>query len=129
LHALTAIACIFPLKNSAASCHVPGTVQKHPNKTFVILIEGRASATPSIDLLITLLSWGVSGYKKLLADRKEMFTYLQQKLAACAQQCGERLLNTRRNPISMGKADLFTRMIWTYFACLHFQHMKNKTKK
>ena len=64
---------------------------------------GRASATPSMDLLITLLSWGVSGYKKMLADRKEMFAYLQQKLSACAAECGERLLNTRRNPISMGR--------------------------
>ena len=69
----------------------------------MLCIAGRASATPSIDLLITLLSWGVSGYKKLLAERKEMFTYLQQKLSACALQFGERLLNTRRNPISMGK--------------------------
>lgn len=32
--------------------------------------KGRASATPSLDVFITLLSLGWKGYKQLLADRK-----------------------------------------------------------
>lgn len=31
---------------------------------------GRASASPSLDVLITLLGLGASGYKKLLSERK-----------------------------------------------------------
>lgn len=31
---------------------------------------GRASASPSLDVLITLLTLGANGYKKLLAERK-----------------------------------------------------------
>jgi len=33
-------------------------------------LTGRASATPSIDMFITLLSLGAKGYEKLLKDRK-----------------------------------------------------------
>lgn len=71
--------------------------------SLFFLFIGRASATPSLDLLITLLSLGADGYKKLLKDRKEMYGYLQQQLTFCAEQLGERLLGTRRNPISMGE--------------------------
>ncbi|KAK7110099.1 hypothetical protein V1264_014027 [Littorina saxatilis] len=85
---------------------VGGSIIAGFDKEFVELIgktyPGRASATPSMDLLITLLSLGSSGYKKLLADRKEMFEYLQHNLSVCAANAEERLLNTRGNPISMG---------------------------
>lgn len=37
---------------------------------FIALPTGRASASPSLDVLITLLSLGARGYKKLLAERK-----------------------------------------------------------
>lgn len=63
---------------------------------------GRASATPSIDLLITLLSLGSSGFKKLLSERKQMFTYLSSALLECATRHNERLLQTKNNPISLG---------------------------
>jgi len=35
--------------------------------------SGRASASPSLDVLITLLSLGASGYKQLLKERKVSF--------------------------------------------------------
>lgn len=35
-----------------------------------LLCPGRASASPSLDVLITLLTLGASGYKKLLSERK-----------------------------------------------------------
>ncbi|CAL1529704.1 unnamed protein product [Lymnaea stagnalis] len=63
---------------------------------------GRASASPSLDIFITLLSLGSQGYKKLLKDRKEMFTYLSTSLSGCATKFGERLLQTKNNPISLG---------------------------
>lgn len=62
---------------------------------------GRASASPSIDLFITLLSLGSKGYKNLLKERKELFKYLGEELGKVAEKHGERLLHTPHNPISM----------------------------
>jgi len=67
---------------------------------------GRASASPTLDLLITLLSLGVCGYKQQLVQRKEMYTYLVQKLSRCAERNEQRLLNIQHNPISCGKKTL-----------------------
>ncbi|KAK6178106.1 hypothetical protein SNE40_012935 [Patella caerulea] len=63
---------------------------------------GRASATPSIDLFITLVSMGTTGYKNLLSERKELCKYLTEQLQSCAVIHGERLLQTKHNPISIG---------------------------
>ena len=63
---------------------------------------GRASASPSVDLLITLLTLGADGWKQKLQERKQMYTELQQRLAQLAERHGERLLTTRNNPISIG---------------------------
>ncbi|XP_062612832.1 O-phosphoseryl-tRNA(Sec) selenium transferase-like [Saccostrea cucullata] len=63
---------------------------------------GRASSSPSTDLLITLLSMGVQGYKDLLKERKTNYKTLQTRLSECAQKHGERLLATSHNGISMG---------------------------
>ncbi|XP_040274954.1 O-phosphoseryl-tRNA(Sec) selenium transferase [Bufo bufo] len=65
------------------------------------MYPGRASASPSLDVLITLLSLGSSGYKTLLTERKELFTYLAIELKALAAKHNERLLDTPHNPISM----------------------------
>ncbi|XP_048448136.1 O-phosphoseryl-tRNA(Sec) selenium transferase [Rhincodon typus] len=65
------------------------------------MYPGRASASPSTDVLITLLSLGVNGYKHLLKERKEMFTYLSTELKKLAEAHGERLLETSHNPISL----------------------------
>ncbi|XP_034757169.1 O-phosphoseryl-tRNA(Sec) selenium transferase isoform X1 [Etheostoma cragini] len=62
---------------------------------------GRASASPSLDVLITLLTLGASGYKKLLSERKEMYLFLAQELKSLASAHGERLLHTPHNPISL----------------------------
>ena len=70
---------------------------------FIFYLTGRASATPSIDLFITLLSLGSNGYKKLLRERKEMYTYLHTHLTDCAGKHGQRVLATPHNPISMGR--------------------------
>lgn len=65
------------------------------------IYPGRASASPSLDVLITLLTLGANGYKKLLADRKELYGHLAQELSALAARHGERLLKTPHNPISL----------------------------
>ncbi|KAM9406156.1 O-phosphoseryl-tRNA(Sec) selenium transferase isoform 2-T2 [Salvelinus alpinus] len=65
------------------------------------MYPGRASASPSLDVLITLLTLGASGYRKLLAEQKEMYTYLAQELKRLAAAHGERLLHTPHNPISL----------------------------
>ncbi|XP_063220702.1 O-phosphoseryl-tRNA(Sec) selenium transferase [Bacillus rossius redtenbacheri] len=63
---------------------------------------GRASSSPTMDVFITLLSLGVSGYKSLVAQRKEMYTYLKEELSKVASKYGERILDTKNNPISVG---------------------------
>lgn len=62
---------------------------------------GRASAAPSLDVLITLLTLGASGYRKLLRERKEMYGHLAQELRRLAEAHGEKLLSTPHNPISL----------------------------
>ena len=64
---------------------------------------GRASSSQSVDLLITLLSMGVDGYKNLLKERKECFTYLKDELKKVATKYDEKVLETPNNPISIGK--------------------------
>ncbi|XP_059379703.1 O-phosphoseryl-tRNA(Sec) selenium transferase-like isoform X1 [Carassius carassius] len=70
---------------------------------------GRASASPSLDVLITLLSLGANGYKKLLSERRELYGHLAQELSALAKRHGERLLHTPHKPISLGSS----RWVWS----------------
>ncbi|XP_034020534.1 O-phosphoseryl-tRNA(Sec) selenium transferase [Thalassophryne amazonica] len=65
------------------------------------MYPGRASASPSLDVLITILTLGTSGYKKLLSERKEIYSFLALELKNLASTHGERLLHTPHNPISL----------------------------
>lgn len=67
------------------------------------MVLGRASASPAMDVFITLLSLGVNGYKNLISQRKEMYKYLKEELGKVATKHGERLLDTKNNPISIGE--------------------------
>ncbi|KAM9330371.1 O-phosphoseryl-tRNA(Sec) selenium transferase [Gastrophryne carolinensis] len=84
---------------------VGGAVIAGFNNSFLEEISkmypGRASASPSLDVLITLLSLGASGYKNLLTERKELFAYLSSELKALAAKHNEKLLETPHNPISL----------------------------
>lgn len=84
---------------------VGGAIIAGFNESFIQEISkmypGRASASPSLDVLITLLSLGCNGYKKLLKERKEMFVYLSTQLKKLAEAYNERLLQTPHNPISL----------------------------
>ena len=63
---------------------------------------GRACMAPLLDVLMTLLYLGRSGWLAALEARSEGFNYLRVKLSEVAAQHGERLLETPDNPISMG---------------------------
>ncbi|XP_077157618.1 O-phosphoseryl-tRNA(Sec) selenium transferase [Paroedura picta] len=84
---------------------VGGAVIAGFNDAFIQEISktypGRASASPSLDVLITLLSLGTKGYQRLLKERKEMFSYLSSELKKLAEAYNERLLETPHNPISL----------------------------
>ena len=62
---------------------------------------GRASSSPTIDVFITLMSMGVEGYKRLVKERKENFVLLKQELGKVAEKYGERVLESKDNPISV----------------------------
>jgi len=62
---------------------------------------GRASASPAIDVFITLLSLGLSGWKRLLAERKEVFGILREEAVALAARHDLALLDSRTNTISL----------------------------
>jgi len=52
---------------------------------------------------MTLLSLGKTGYLKLMEERKANYIYLKQQLTTLATIHGERVLETKDNPISLGK--------------------------
>ena len=66
------------------------------------MYAGRASSSPVVDLFITLLSMGMNGYRRLLAERQEMLKTFPSKLGAVAEKYGERLLVCHTNTISFG---------------------------
>jgi O-phospho-L-seryl-tRNASec:L-selenocysteinyl-tRNA synthase len=63
---------------------------------------GRASGSPCLDLFVTLLSLGESGWSALLAERERLFVYARGKLAETVAPLGERVLDTPRNRVSLG---------------------------
>jgi O-phospho-L-seryl-tRNASec:L-selenocysteinyl-tRNA synthase len=62
---------------------------------------GRGSSSQSLDVFMTLLSLGKNGYMQLVQERKEMFIYLRQKLRNLSTRHSEKILITKRNPISI----------------------------
>jgi O-phospho-L-seryl-tRNASec:L-selenocysteinyl-tRNA synthase len=62
---------------------------------------GRASSSQTLDVFMTLLNLGRDGYMKLVNERKEMFKYLKEKLEVLAASHDEKVLATKRNPISI----------------------------
>ena len=67
---------------------------------LILKFEGRASISPVLDALVTLLEVGQKRYRTLLDDRVRCFEYLQQQLTSVAERYGERLLHTPDNEIS-----------------------------
>ncbi len=88
---------LVPVGGSIVAGPVPATIEGI-GKGY----PGRASITPVLDVFMTLLSLGRTGYTALLQQRKELLPYCQQALAAVAAKHGERLLHTPGNTISIG---------------------------
>lgn len=63
---------------------------------------GRASISPLLDLLITLLEMGREGLKKLLKERKELYVYAKEKAKEVMAKYGESVIENVDNKISIG---------------------------
>jgi len=85
---------------------VGGALIISPNKSVIDSISknypGRASASPMVDLFITMLSMGLDGYKGILDERRRLIGLFKAKLENVAKSFGERLLDCPRNSISFG---------------------------
>ena len=85
---------------------VGGAIVVSPSKTVITdigkIYAGRASASPIIDLFITLLSMGLKGYSRLLEERNKKLETFPLRLEGIANKHGERLLVCPGNTISFG---------------------------
>jgi O-phospho-L-seryl-tRNASec:L-selenocysteinyl-tRNA synthase len=83
---------------------VGGAIIGSPIEETLIKISqsypGRASASPIVDFLISMLSLGVSGYNKLLKKQKENRKILEEKLNDLSQKINERVLKIF-NPVAV----------------------------
>jgi O-phospho-L-seryl-tRNASec:L-selenocysteinyl-tRNA synthase len=85
---------------------VGGALIISPNSHVIESISknypGRASASPMVDLFITLLSMGLDGYKAILDERARLVQLFRESLLRVANVFGERVLDCPRNTISYG---------------------------
>lgn len=83
---------------------VGGAIIASQDKALIKVINelypGRASISPVLDLFITFLAMGQSGYRKLLSDRKELLSLFRTNLQETVEKYGEKLLHTPENSIS-----------------------------
>jgi len=84
---------------------VGGAVVSSPNEKLVEdvskIYPGRASVAPILDLFITFLAMGESGWKQLLKERKELYQYTKTELTKLASKHNEKVLQTPNNKISL----------------------------
>ena len=83
---------------------VGGAVVASPNKETIKKISqayaGRASATPVVNYLISMLALGINGYQKLLEDQKKNRELLEERMKNLAEKMGERVLKVF-NPVAV----------------------------
>ncbi len=83
---------------------VGGAVIASPDKDTITKISqayaGRASATPVVNFLISMLSLGISGYQNLIKIQKSNHALLKEKLNQTASKINERVLNIF-NPVAV----------------------------
>lgn len=82
---------------------VGGAIITSPNPKIIETISqtyaGRASATPVVELLISLLSLGKTGYSKLIQEQQKLREELEKELKKLATDIGEEYIDSR-NPVS-----------------------------
>ncbi len=83
---------------------VGGAVIASPIKENITKISqtyaGRASATPVVNFLISMLSLGINGYQKLIEEQQKNYKILETKLREIAEKLNERLLDVY-NPVAV----------------------------
>lgn len=83
---------------------VGGAVIASPSKYIITKISqayaGRASATPIVNFLISMLSLGISGYQNLLKEQKKNRELLEKRLKETANKINERVLEIF-NPVAV----------------------------
>ena len=83
---------------------VGGAVIASPIKEIIKKISktyaGRASATPVVNFLISMLSLGITGYQKLIEEQQQNREILERKLREVAENINERVLDIF-NPVAV----------------------------
>jgi O-phospho-L-seryl-tRNASec:L-selenocysteinyl-tRNA synthase len=83
---------------------VGGAVIASPEKDNIKKISqayaGRASASPVVDFLISMLSLGIKGYQKLIHEQQKNRKTLETYLTGVANKINERILNVH-NPVAV----------------------------
>ncbi len=83
---------------------VGGSLIASPTKENIIKISqtyaGRASATPVVNFLISMLSLGINGYQKLIEEQQQNRKLLEEKLSIVAKNLNERILEIY-NPVAV----------------------------
>ncbi|MFO8020352.1 MAG: O-phosphoseryl-tRNA(Sec) selenium transferase [Promethearchaeia archaeon] len=83
---------------------VGGAVIASPSKKVIDTISqtyaGRASATPVVNFLVSILSLGKQGYEELIDKQQRHHNLLRKKLQKFAEEIDERILDTF-NPVAI----------------------------
>ena len=83
---------------------VGGALIASPSKETIEKVSqayaGRASATPVVNFLVSLLSLGINGYQNLLERQQQNRKILEEKMKIFAEKIGERVLDVF-NPVAV----------------------------
>jgi O-phospho-L-seryl-tRNASec:L-selenocysteinyl-tRNA synthase len=83
---------------------VGGAIIASPSEDTITKISqayaGRASATPVVNFLISMLSLGIEGYQQLLKEQQQHRNLLEEKMQEVAEKIGERILKVF-NPVAV----------------------------
>ncbi len=83
---------------------VGGAIIASPSEEIITKISqayaGRASATPIVNFLISMLSLGIEGYQKLLIAQQHNRKLLENKLKGVAEKINEKILDVF-NPVAV----------------------------
>jgi len=83
---------------------VGGAIIASPSEDIITKISqayaGRASATPVVNFLISMLSLGIEGYQQLLEEQKKNRKLLEDKMQKVAEKINEKILKVF-NPVAV----------------------------
>lgn len=83
---------------------VGGAIIASPSEEIIIKVSqayaGRASATPVVNFLISMLSLGIEGYQKLLEEQQQNRKLLEKQMQEVAEKIGEKILKIF-NPVAV----------------------------